>query len=119
MKRIASLCVLFTISLIGCKDKPDTKASPQPHYAKDSLTLKDSLIGKWGGRAENRPMWDIRKDSIYYFDRSIAYPYKIINRDFIIYFPDHKAVLRNIKVDHDTIFFFDEIGLVRGYRSKE
>lgn len=120
MKKIALLYALLIISLMGCKEKPDAKSNSEFNLKNNSLSLRDSLIGKWGGLGERRPVWEIRKDSIYYFERSIAYPYKIINRDFVIYFPDHVGKLRSIGVDHDTMYFLDPQGItIKGFRFKK
>lgn len=105
--------------LTSCNERPKEIKTLQPNRQNVSLSLRDSLIGKWGGLGESIPVFEIRKDSIYYVQPSTAYPYKIINRDFIIYFPDHKGLLQSIRVDHDTIFFYDDFGLARAYRSKK
>lgn len=119
MRKIVMLYFLFIIFLIGCKEKPDMKSNLADMKDRNS-SLSDSLLGKWGGPGESTPVFEIRKDSIYYLERSVAYPYKIIDRDFIIYFPDHSATLRGIRVDHDTIFFSDDQGLTTiGIRFKK
>jgi hypothetical protein len=118
MKKIVVIGVLLMFFLIGCKEKSKVRLSVQSNVQNDCL--RDSLIGQWG-ELNSKPVWNIQKDSIYYFGRSIAYPYKIINHDFVIYFPDHSAVLRSIRVDNDTMFFFlkgDPL-LVKAYRIKK
>lgn len=76
-------------------------------------------MGQWGGLKEDSPIWEIRRDSIYYFQHSKAYPYKIVNRDLIINFPESRAILKNISVISDTLFFSGEEGLqIRAYRFK-
>ena len=81
----------------------------------DSLKIK--LIGIWGGLGEESPVWDIRHDSIYYYERSTAYPYEILNGNFIIYQPVSKLILRNISVIIDTMYFLDELNNpITGYR---
>lgn len=123
MKGILSLYILLaisTVSLMGCKEKTNNKLSQESSLNDNSPNLRDSLLGLWGGRGESMPGWSIGKDSIYYFERSVAYPYKIIDRDFVIYFPDHTGSLRSIRVDYDTMFFLDEQGLtVKAYRFKK
>ena len=110
-----TLCILLMSSLLGCKEMPNGKLRPET--IKDSSSgLRNKLIGKWGGLGESKPVFEIRKDSICYFQQSTKYPYKIVNHDFVIFFPDHEGILRNIRVDHDTIFFYDDYGLKRGYR---
>lgn len=120
MKKNITTGVLLAALLISCNEPPKKAKILQPILKNDSLNIKDSLIGKWGALNGKSPVWDIRKDSIYYFERSTAYPYKIINCDFVIYFTDHSAALRNIKVVRDTMFFLDENGqTVKGYRFKK
>lgn len=107
-----SIVILF----ITCNEHSGSK-NKLPDKPTHDDTLKSKLIGKWGD-FEN-PMWDIRMDSIYYFERSTAYLYKISNNDLIIYLPESKGILRNIHVIKDTLFFLDEQGLiVKGYRFK-
>ncbi len=107
-------CSIFVL-FISCNDQPQSNNISNKLTHND--TLKNKLLGQWGD-LEN-PMWDIRSDSIYYFERSAAYPYELINNDFIIYLPESKGILRNIRVNKDTLFFLDEQGLtVKGYRFK-
>lgn len=59
-------------------------------------------------------------DSIYYYDKSKAYPYKMINDDLIINLPASPGRLKHVFVIKDTIFFTEEQGnQVKGYRFKE
>ena len=83
-------------------------------------SLKKTLNGEWGGLNEYPPVWNIKMDSIYYYDRSQAYSYKIVNNDLIINLPASKGILKNIFVINDTIFFLDEQGnQIKGYRAKK
>ena len=83
-------------------------------------SLKIELKGQWGGLGEDGAVWDFRKDSIYYYNRSAAYPYKIINRDLIIYLPESKGILKNIRVIKDTLFFLIDQGLTaKAFRFRE
>lgn len=82
----------------------------------DPLRMK--LLGLWGGK--DGPIWEIKTDSIYYFNESKAYPYKLINGDFVIYRTNITGTLWNISVSGDTLKFDDEQGLpVRGYRCRK
>lgn len=106
------------VFLICCNEQPSlkTKVLNNPSY-EDSMKLR--LIGQWGGLGENSPVWDIRQDSIYYYNRSAAYPYTILNNDLIIYLPESKGILKNIKLIKDTLFWLDEQGLtVKAFRMK-
>ncbi|MDQ6755845.1 MAG: hypothetical protein M3004_02825 [Bacteroidota bacterium] len=83
-------------------------------------SLKAQLLGRWGGLAEDGPVWDFRMDSIYYYDRSAAFPYTILNRDVVISLPEVKAIFKNIHVVKDTLFFLDAYGLkIKAYRFKK
>lgn len=101
---------------ISCNEQPNLKNKVlNKPTLEDSLKLK--LLGKWGDL--ETPGWDIRMDSIYYFERSIAYPYEIINKDFIIYLTESKGILKDIRVIKDTFFWLDEQGLtVNAFRMK-
>lgn len=81
-------------------------------------SLINTLIGKWGGLGD-KPVFQIKQDSIYFFERSVAYPYKIISHDMIISYPESEGALRNINVLKDTLFFSNEEGVqMRGFRKK-
>jgi hypothetical protein len=71
---------LLALLLIAC-NQHDIKTTPGKNLtADDSLRIK--LLGRWGSReAKNRPVWEIRPDSIYSYERSAAYHYNIINGD--------------------------------------
>lgn len=85
-----------------------------------NIIIENNLIGKWGGLDEKTPVWDIRKDSIYYFQHLKVYSYEIINKNMIINFGNSSTVLKNIHVKKDTLFFVDDAGLlIKGYRFKE
>jgi hypothetical protein len=115
MKFIYILPIVGLFQLQSCIDR--TNNNSMNENGNDSL--KKNLIGKWGGLHESMPVWNIKMDSIYYYDRAKNYSYKIINNDLIINIPGSKGVLKNIFVIKDTIFFLDEQGnQVRGYRFK-
>lgn len=86
------------------------------HFTKPD-NLSQGILGKWGGLGENRPVWEIKADSIYYFQENKAYPYKMNGNDLIIERPDGVVILKNIAVDVDTLMFYHEQGLkVKAYR---
>ncbi|HKO79597.1 MAG TPA: hypothetical protein VJU78_04340 [Chitinophagaceae bacterium] len=106
---------LVTLMFVAC-DQPDSKNTPSKTMTADD-SLKINLIGKWGGLGESIPVWNIMPDSIYYYGRSAAYPYQILNGDFIIYLPESKGVLKHITVIKDTMSFLDEQNnTIKGYR---
>ncbi len=81
--------------------------------------MNEKFIGRWGGLGEKIPVWEINKDSIFYFERSTYYHYKLNNNNMEIDFPEGKGTLKNIRVIKDTLFFLDEGGeIVYAYRFK-
>lgn len=110
MKKIYFLLIIFFIS---CNEQPNVT-----NKANHDDTIKAKLIGQWGDLKTLG--WDIKKDSIYYFERLASYPYKILNNNLIIDLPESKGTLRNIRVIKDTFFWLDEQGLtVKAYRMKK
>lgn len=108
------LYLLIVVLCFSCNEYHSSRNKlSHPPTSNDSLKIK--ILGKWGDF--KNPMWDIREDSIYYFERSVAYPYKILNDNLIIYLPKSNGILRKIHVIKDTLFFLDEEGLtVKAYR---
>jgi hypothetical protein len=106
----------IALIIIACNQNEIKNTTVKKLTADDSLKIE--LIGKWGGMGEDTPIWDIRPDSIYYYDRSTAYSYKILNSDFIIDLPESKGVLKHVSVIKDTMFFLDEQANtpIKGYR---
>lgn len=106
--------VLFPIFLLSCNSQ-DHK-----NFTKNTITvnsLKNNLLGSWGGLGESIPVLEIGIDSIYYYQEKKAYPYKVVDRNLIIERTESKGVLRNISVIEDTMIFYDEQGLlIKGYR---
>ena len=64
-----------------------------------------------GGSSDSFPVWEIRKDSIYYFEHSRAYPYKIVGHNIIISLPENQVKLENIHIIKDTFFFTLHLGV--------
>jgi len=93
---IFSLILLFSSCIEQIK--PTQKISVE-----DSLI--STLIARWGGSGDSLPVWEIRKDSIYDFQRSKAYSYRIVDQDMIISRPESQGKLGNIHVISDTLFF--------------
>lgn len=108
-----TLCIFLFTACNNNKENDDK----QSKIINQINGVEKSIIGKWGGFGETPPVWDIRKDSIYYFQHSKAYAYKIVNNDMIINFENSPNALRNIHVKNDTLFFIDDVGLlIKGYR---
>ena len=114
MKIISILIFLF---FIGCNSQNSNNATAKELIKQDSLKTK--LLGQWGGLGENNPVWEIKIDSIYYYQHKKAYPYQIVGNALVIELTESKGVLRNISVVVDTMIFYDEQGLrIKGYRFK-
>ena len=103
MKPIYSIVILLFAS---CNE--NIKTTPKISF-EDSLI--NTLIGKWGGSSDSLPVWEIRKDSIYYFEHLKAYPYKIKGQDIIINLTENQGKLENIHVTKDTLFFILHSGV--------
>ncbi len=104
MKFIYLILILF---LVSCNE--NIKTQPKISF-EDSITA--TLIGKWGGQGEKDPVWEIRKDSVYYFEHLRAYPYELKNHDLIINLSNNNQVkLENTHVIVDTLFFISHLGL--------
>jgi hypothetical protein len=101
--------------LIGCNTQQPVESKAKTSSKLDSL--KNALLGRWGGLGEESPVWEITMDSIYYFQELKSYRYEILNNNFIIYRQESKGILKNISVIKDTMTFYHEDGLkVTGYR---
>ena len=74
-------------------------------------SIKNSIIGKWGGLGENEPIWKITSDSIFFYNQKKSYPYEIVNNDLVFDNGMSKSHLKNIKVVQDTLFFEDKASL--------
>jgi hypothetical protein len=83
-------------------------------------SAENSIVGLWGGPNENSPVWEIKTDSIYYFEQKKSYKYKISEDSLLIYFPDHIGVLYHIYPTGDTLIFYNEVGYkIRAIRFKK
>ncbi len=108
------ICVLSILFFASCNSQPSNNLTKQVTKV-DSL--KNTLVGKWGGLGENSFVLEIKIDSIYYYQENKSYPYKIVANDLIIERLETKAVLRNISVNKDTLIFYDDQGFkIKGYR---
>jgi len=91
--------VVVWILCISCNNRKTTEPTKFD-------TLRKNIIGAWGGLGEDGPVWQINSDSIYYFDRKKSYPYKLYNDSFLIFFPDHAALLHSVSIIQDTLIFY-------------
>jgi len=93
---------LFTVLLIcvGCGNpskkvdaKIDTaivnKKSVSVKRAASSGIDKTQILGIWTDSTSDNAVFDIRKDSIYYVDRSETYKYELDDNTITIHYPDY------------------------------
>jgi hypothetical protein len=92
--------------VLSCNTQDGSEIDKKPNKF-DSL--KNNIIGLWGGLGEDSPVLEIRADSIYYFQKSASYLYKLYKDSLVIYFPDHSAVLKDVSVYKDTLIFKDNM----------
>ncbi len=79
--------------------------------------LVENVVGKWGALNGSDPLFTFSSDSFFVNDISKGYHYQIINKSIIIDYPNVFRVLRNVKVNEDTLSFIDDYGVVvKGYR---
>ena len=111
MKIIISLISLaFSTWLFSC-----TNHGHKSHSQKID-SLQNNVLGLWGGKNEDNPVWKITPDSIYYFQVRKAYKYTLYADSLVIQFPDHSYSLKDIRVVGDTMVFKDGNGKVYAYR---
>ncbi|MGI8634259.1 MAG: hypothetical protein ACR2KZ_02535 [Segetibacter sp.] len=117
MKNTIIICLLV---IMGCKDK--TQANIE---ISKTDSFKNSLIGKWGGSEENGCVWEITRDSLYYYDQNKSYPYAIVGNDLVINMGESKPRLKDVSVKRDTLFFYTKVsmekeiyGLTKAFRCK-
>ena len=85
----------------ACKNNSATK-EPTVTTTRDSLV--STILGKWGGE-EGKPVWEIKKDSIYYYNQNKSYYYLIHDKDMIVLYKEGPYMLHNIHTVNDTLFF--------------
>jgi hypothetical protein len=113
--KIIALFACVTLSLaffFSCGHDDST------HHASKIDSLRKNIVGLWGGLNEDRPYWNIRLDSIYYYQEGKAYKYNLYEDSLVIQFPDHFASLNHINVIADTLAFYIDVGKVYAYRFK-
>lgn len=113
MKRIIFLLII--LYLIGCTESSNKKDNQRKRISSND-TAK-SIIGKWGGLNEEQPVFEIRKDSIYYYQTDKIFSYTMIGKDLVIDFIESKGVLKKIHREADTLIFEDSNGgVIKGYK---
>jgi hypothetical protein len=109
---------ILSFLLLACTDNANRESHEKKKNENQEIN-ENSIIGQWGGLGEKIPVWDIRKDSIFYYQHLKSYPYKISDNNMLINFEDSITTLRNVIVKKDTLFFTDDAGLfIKGYRFK-
>ncbi len=79
----------------------------------DSLISR--IVGKWGGE-NSHPVWEITKDSMYYFNEKKSYYYLIHKKDMIVLYKEGPFMLGDIHVLKDTLFFETDAGITKAFR---
>jgi hypothetical protein len=100
--------IVILMSLAACSqnpaiDKPFVNRVPE----KDSLVA--SILGDWGGE-NGLPVWKISKDSIYYCEEKIAYPYMVHKKNVIVMYRNEPFLMAGIHVHGDTLSFVNGTG---------
>ncbi|MBI3137162.1 MAG: hypothetical protein HYZ15_01115 [Sphingobacteriales bacterium] len=101
MRKIYLLSILFIFS--ACKyEKNKAQNNDIAKIGNDSLRIK--IMGKWGGK-EGGPVFEIRKDSIYYYGKDSSYLYKLEGDTFSVKFNkiDSFTLFGKLRVSHDTL----------------
>ena len=109
---------ILTLLYFGSCDTQKTHSRTEDKLNKAD-SLKSRLLGKWGGLGEDSPVWEIKLDSIYYYQENKSYPYQIMENDLVIERGGSSGILSDISVVEDTLNFYDEQGLsIKAYRFK-
>jgi hypothetical protein len=74
-------------------------------------SIKNSLLGKWGGPGEDSPVTKITYDSIHNFQEKKSYAYTIIGNDLVFDNGQSKSYMKNISVTKDTLSFEVRVSL--------
>ncbi len=98
LKTILLLVLIFALSCNNSQTTNDTKF--------DGLQTK--IIGLWGGLGEDSPVWQIKKDSIYYFEEKKSYACRLDDGSLSINYNGRTFFLKDISVIEDTLIFYDE-----------
>lgn len=100
MKRIFIILIIFA----SCKENNRHGNETKNVYVNTNDSLISTLVGKWGGDT-GKPVWEIKKDSLYYFNEKRAYFYLFHDKDMIVLYKEGPYILGNIHTLNDTLFF--------------
>lgn len=112
MKKAVILILVFS----SCKQSSIKNKQGSLDKVNDSLI--STLVGKWGART-GEPVWEIARDSMYYFEEGKSYAYTIHSKDMVVKYKGSPFVLANIKVSKDTLFFTANYGgVIKAFRCR-
>lgn len=96
--------ILIVIVSYSCNQGNSNTKAEDPY-----ADLKLKIIGRWGGD-DRIPALEIKKDSIYYYDKNTWYPYFFVKDTFFIKFPerDKATPFGKMTVNNDTLKWFDQ-----------
>jgi hypothetical protein len=97
MRKILIVVIFFT----ACKNN---NAIKEVSIATTNDSLISTIVGKWGGDT-GEPVWEIKKDSIHYYNEKKSYYYLIHEKDMIVLYKEGPYMLHNIHTVNDTLFF--------------
>jgi hypothetical protein len=105
-----------TLSLLLCIILTCCNSSDIPKHTNPN-SLQKNIIGKWGGAEGESAIWEIKSDSIYYFEEQKSYACRLSGDSLMVDYKEGTFYLRDITVVNDTMVFYDESGLkISGYR---
>ena len=103
------LYYLFVVLILSaCSDSGRdnvTLHNPKNTFAKD-------LIGDWGGKNEDSPVFRFKDDSVHYYQRHRSYPYTLQDSTLIFHFEGDSdlaplAAFKIVKIDADSMLWLD------------
>ena len=98
-----SIKVVLILLIISCNRS--VNRSPQQDLSTSTRdSLISTLVGKWG-TDEGKPIWEIKKDSLYYFSEKKSYYYLLHNKDLVVLYKEAPFILTDAHVLNDTLFF--------------
>lgn len=119
----SELLLIWLFIICSCNDNSQKNDAANVRKNQSFNPLSSRLLGKWGAPGEN-PFWDIRNDSIYYYNKQVMYPYFLKGDTFLIKFPDRDTatVLGKISISGDTLKlrqYYANDFIIHFYRFKE
>ncbi len=109
--RILFPIVFLQVCFVGCSNK-NQPADPDKQF---SDSLWNVISGKWGG-VTGDAVWEIKKDSITYYEEGMVYPSWLKKDTFSVKFPDRDTatVFGRLGVSGDTLKIFENYN---GYKT--